>query len=346
MKVLKIAVISLCILVVLAVVVGVFLPSKVHVERATTIDSPPATVFALVNGFALYNRWSPWFKMDPEARYTFEGPAFGPGAKMSWVSDNQWVGTGSREITVAVPFEHVEVHMDFGEEGTAETAFDIEKVEGGTRIAWSFDTDFGWNLLGRYQGLFFDSWIGDKYEEGLDGLKEYAETLPNFDWSTMDFSVVELKAVPILYVHGETEATDAASIGQTFEAAYGTIATLMRRMGLKQAGAPLVFARPGGKKGFAFDAGIPYAGDITEAELETSSVQRGTTPPGRTIQAVHVGSYVGISESYLKVMAFMGAHGFQPSGDPWESYVSDPTVTPQDKMLTIISYPVDDPVFE
>lgn len=346
MKALKIAVVSISVLVALGVVVGVFLPSEVHVERTTTIDSPPATVFALVNGFALYNRWSPWFEMDPEARYTFEGPAFGPGAKMSWVSDNQWVGAGSREITVAVPFEHVEVQMDFGEEGSAETAFDIERVEDGTRIAWSFKTDFGWNLFDRYQGLFFDSWVGDKYEEGLAGLKKFAETLPNLDWSTMDFSVEEHNAVPILFVHGETDATDAASIGQAFEAAYGTIATLMRRMGLEQAGAPLVFARTGAKKGFAFDAGIPYSGDITEVQLEGSQVQRGATPPGRTIQAVHVGPYAGISESYLKVMAFMGAHGFEPSGDPWESYVSDPTVTPQEKLLTIISYPVSDPVFE
>lgn len=346
MKALKIAVITLLLLVIVAVVVGVFLPSELHVERTTTIESPPATVFALVNGFALYNRWSPWFKMDPEARYTFEGPAFGPGAKMSWTSDNPWVGAGSREITAAAPFEHVEVHTDFGEEGSAETSFDVEKVEGGTRITWNFDTDFGWNLFGRYQGLFFDSWVGDKYGEGLAGLKEYAETLPNLDWSTMDFSVEELKAVPILFVHGETDTADAASIGQALEAAFFTVATLMREMDLEQSGAPLAFPRTGGQTGFSFDAGIPYSGEITEAQLEDSPVQRGATPPGRTIQAVHVGPYAGILESYLKVMAFMGAHGFQPSSDPWESYVSDPTVTPQDKLLTIISYPVNDPVFE
>ena len=75
-------------------------------------------------------------------------------------------------------------------------------------------------------------------------------------------------------------------------------------------------------------------------------MQRGATPPGRVVQAVHVGPYAGISESYRKVMAFMGAHGFRPAGDPWESYVSDPTVTPAEELITIISYPVDDPVFE
>jgi hypothetical protein len=88
MKALKIILVTLLIVLTVLIVVGVFLPSNIHVERSTVIEAPQATVFTLVNGFALFNRWSPWFEMDPEARYTYEGPAFGPGARMSWISDN------------------------------------------------------------------------------------------------------------------------------------------------------------------------------------------------------------------------------------------------------------------
>jgi effector-binding domain-containing protein/uncharacterized protein YndB with AHSA1/START domain len=345
MKILKITLVTLLILVVLAVVVGVLLPSSVHIERSTMIDAPPATVFALVNGFALFNRWSPWFEMDPEARYNYEGPAFGPGAKMSLVSDNPQVGIGSQEIIASTPFERVEIHDDFLDEGFAETSFDLEKTENGTRITWSFDTDFGWNLFDRFQGLMLDTWVGGSYEQGLAKLKEIAEALPNADWSAMDITVNQRSAAPILFVHGQAEA-DAASIGRALDLAYGTIAEVMQRHNLEQTGAPMAFARSWGEAGFVFDAGIPYSGDITEAQLENSPVQRGATPPGRVVQAVHVGPYAGISESYRKMMAFMGAHGFEPAGDPWESYVSDPTVTSQDELITIISYPVHDPVFE
>jgi len=344
MKVLRIVLVILIFLVVLAVVVGVFLPSTVHVERSTVIDAPPATVFALVNGFALFNSWSPWFEMDPEARYSYEGPAFGPGAKMSWVSDDPRVGAGSQEITISTPFERVEIHDDFGGQ-TAETSFDMEKVESGARTTWTFDTDLGWDLIGRYRGLMLETWVGDSYESGLKKLKELAETFPNADWSAIDITVDQRVAGPILFVHGQATA-DAGSIGQALSEAYGTVADVMREHDLEQAGAPMAFARSWGKDGFVFDAGIPYSGDITEDELEDSPVQRGATPPGRVVQAVHVGAYTGISESYRKVLAFIGAHGFQPAGDPWESYVSDPTVTPQDELITIISYPVHDPVFE
>ncbi|RLE21974.1 MAG: hypothetical protein DRJ65_14885 [Acidobacteria bacterium] len=343
MKVLKLTLVTLLILAVLAVVVGLFLPSKVHIERSTVIDAPPATVFALVNGFALFNRWSPWFEMDPEARYNYEGPAFGPGAKMSWVSNE--LGTGSQEITTSTPFERVEVHGDFGEDGSAETYFDITKTDSGSQITWGSNTDFGWDLLGRYQGLMFDTLMGNAYSSGLNKLKEVAETFPNADWSAMDITVDDREAVAILFVHGQADA-NPASIGQALGKAYGTIAGMMQKRDLEQAGAPMAFARSWGEEGFVFDAGIPYTGDITEAQLEKSPVQRGATPPGRVIQGVHVGPYAGISESYRKVMAFMGAHGFSPAGDPWESYVSDPTVTSQEELITIISYPVHDPVFE
>ena len=345
MKVLKVTLVTLLILVVLAIVVGLFLPSKVHIERSTVIDVPPATVFALVNGYALFNRWSPWFEMDPEARYSYEGPAFGPGAKISWVSDNPHVGIGSQEITASIPFERVEIHLDFSDEGFAEASFDIKNTENGTQITWDLDTEFGWNLFDRYQGLMFDTWVGDSYEQGLAKLKELAETFPNADWSAMDITVNQLSATAILFVHGQAEP-DAASIGKALEEAYDTIAEVMQRHNLEQTGAPMAFARSWGEAGFVFDAGVPYSGDITENQLEKSPVQRGATPPGRVVQAVHIGPYAGISESYRKVMAFMGAHGFKPAGDPWESYVSDPTVTSQEELITIISYPVDDPVFE
>ena len=344
MKIFKTALVMLMILVVLAIVVGALLPSKVHVERSTVIKAPAATVFALVNGFALFNSWSPWFEKDPEARYSYEGPAFGPGAKISWVSDDPRVGAGSQEITTSTPFERVEIRDDFGGR-TAETSFDIEKVEGGTLTTWAFDTDLGWDLVGRYRGFMLDTMVGGSYEQGLEKLKELAETIPNADWSAINITVDQRKAEPILFVHGQA-TTDAGSIGQALAEAFGTVAEVMRQYHLEQAGAPMAFARSWGKGGFIFDAGIPYSGDITEDSLENSQVRRGATPPGRVVQAVHVGAYAGISESYRKVLAFMGAHGFQPAGDPWESYVSDPTVTPQDELITIISYPVHDPVFE
>jgi hypothetical protein len=52
-------------------------------------------------------KWSPWAALDPNAKYTIEGPEFGVGAKQSWIGDPKTVGSGSQEIVEVKPGESV-----------------------------------------------------------------------------------------------------------------------------------------------------------------------------------------------------------------------------------------------
>ena len=166
MKILKKILIALVALVALLLIVGLLLPSTSHIERSTVISAPQSTVFALVNGYTRFNDWSPWAEMDPEARYTREGPAQGVGAKQTWQSDDNKVGSGSQEITMSEPYRRVETALDFGPQGTAQAFFDLAPEGDAIRVVWGFDTSFGYNLIGRYFGLFFDSMLGPNYDKG------------------------------------------------------------------------------------------------------------------------------------------------------------------------------------
>ncbi|MEM8951205.1 MAG: SRPBCC family protein, partial [Pseudomonadota bacterium] len=81
---------GLVVLVVLAI--AYILPGSVHVKRTTVIDAAPGEVFALVNSFENFNRWSPWYERDPDGDYRIEGPEQGVGARMTWASDKPDVG--------------------------------------------------------------------------------------------------------------------------------------------------------------------------------------------------------------------------------------------------------------
>ena len=70
MAILKKIVLALVVLIVLLAAIGMMLPRNVHVERSIVIDAPPATVFALVDGYKQFNKWSPWAALDPNAKYT------------------------------------------------------------------------------------------------------------------------------------------------------------------------------------------------------------------------------------------------------------------------------------
>src|ERR1700676_1636756 len=96
------------ILIALAAIVVVFLgivalqPSDFRVVRAATLPAPPAAVFDQVNDFHNWEAWSPWAKLDPTAKNTFEGPSAGTGAIFKWAG-NAEVGEGCMTITESHP---------------------------------------------------------------------------------------------------------------------------------------------------------------------------------------------------------------------------------------------------
>ncbi len=78
------------------IVVGTILPARVQIEREILIEAYPATVFALVNDFQQFNRWSGWMDNDPNTRINISEPPSGVGASLSWAS--QIIGNGRLTI--------------------------------------------------------------------------------------------------------------------------------------------------------------------------------------------------------------------------------------------------------
>jgi len=158
----------------LLLIVGLVLPSKIHVERSITIAAPQGTVFSALNGLREFNKWSPWAKYDPNMTYTFSGPETGVGARMEWQSKE--MGNGSQEIIAVENDQRITVALDFGEMGKATAYYALQPAAASTQVTWGFDEDVGMNLLGRYFGLVMDSMIGKDYEKGLASLKSLLET--------------------------------------------------------------------------------------------------------------------------------------------------------------------------
>jgi hypothetical protein len=163
----------------LGLAVGLFLPNSTHVERSITTRASPATVYGIVSGFKRFNEWSPWFELDPQAKYTYAGPESGVGAKMAWASDKPSVGSGSQEIVSVEPGQVVKTRLEFGGQGPSMSTLTIAPADGGSRIVWAFDTRFEGDYFGRYMGLMFDRFLGKDYEKGLSKLKTIAEATPS-----------------------------------------------------------------------------------------------------------------------------------------------------------------------
>src|SRR3954470_4603565 len=87
-------------------------PDEFKLARATAIPAPAAAVFAQVNDLHAWEAWSPWAKLDPNSKSTYEGPGAGVGAVMRW-SGNKKVGQGSMTIIESRPNELVQFKLEF-----------------------------------------------------------------------------------------------------------------------------------------------------------------------------------------------------------------------------------------
>ena len=156
-------------------IVALFLPTKIRVQRLISIRATPERIFEELNTVKNWEKWSPWHKLDPQMKLTYEGPASGVGAKYVWESQQKSVGSGSLTITESVPNEKVYTAMDFRDQGQATGAFLLNKDDQNTTVVWSMETDLGKNPVARYFGFFIKKMIGPQFEQGLQKLKDLCE---------------------------------------------------------------------------------------------------------------------------------------------------------------------------
>lgn len=338
MKVLKGLLVLIVFLVLGLVGIGFMLPNQAHVERSVTIEAPPAVVFTVLNGFRHFNQWSPWAELDPNTAYVYEGPVQGVGAKMSWTSAEQSVGSGSQEILESEPYQRIKLRLVFsGFDSDSTASYELKPEGQGTLLTWSNDTDFKGSLLGRYFGLMLDGMIGKDYENGLAALKAFAEGLPKADFSSQPIEVVETTAVPVAYVSAEAGPEVALA---TLEAAYDTLQAFLPVAGRTQAGAPIAITREYDEtSGFwKFDAAIPL--DAPCEPAEAGGVQCGQTYAGTALKTTHLGAPETSAASYYGLIAYQTAAGWETDGDPWEHYVTDRASVPETELRTDIYWPV------
>ncbi|WP_299591916.1 SRPBCC family protein [uncultured Microbulbifer sp.] len=159
----------------LLVLAGFLFPRVATTERSVYIAEPPQVVFPYLNNFRNFNKWSPWYQIDPETEYSYEGFPEGNGAVMKWTSDDPSVGNGSQTITASEPYSRVATALDFGAQGQANAEFTLQPQGSGTNVTWSFSSEMGGSPIARWMGLMVSRMVGQSFEQGLQKLKSTVE---------------------------------------------------------------------------------------------------------------------------------------------------------------------------
>lgn len=168
-------------LVLLLAVAGVLVyaamqPDSFQVHRTATIQAPPEKIIAYLEDFHQWGLWSPYEKLDPSMKRTFQGPDKGVGAVYEW-SGNSQAGSGRMEIRRVDPASRVVIQLDFTSpfeaHNTAE--FALAPAAGGTQVTWTMSGPQPYVAKVMCVFVSMDRMVGKDFEAGLQSLKSLAE---------------------------------------------------------------------------------------------------------------------------------------------------------------------------
>ena len=160
-------------LIVVLLVVIALQSAEYRIERKALISASTDVVFAQVNDFHKWDAWSPWAKLDPGIKQTYEGSPAGEGSVYSW-SGNKKVGEGRMTLTDSRPNELVRIRLEFLKPfaSTAMTEFTFKPEGNQTAVTWSMSGKNG--FMAKAFSLFMncDKMVGDQFEKGFANLQK------------------------------------------------------------------------------------------------------------------------------------------------------------------------------
>lgn len=175
MKIVKRILLVLLVLVLAAVVIGFLMPGSRKIERSVAMGVPAMAIYGQINELKNWPNWSPWYKLDPNAKIVYSEPSSGLNAWYTWESDNKNVGKGKMTIVEVQDNGYIKTKLEFDGMKEAYGYFRLEPQGESTQVTWGLDAEFGNNPIFRLMGPMMDKMLGETFTQGLTGLEAAAK---------------------------------------------------------------------------------------------------------------------------------------------------------------------------
>jgi hypothetical protein len=326
------------------VILALFLPSSARVERSIEVGNPITQVYDTLNGFKRYNTWQPWSAVDPNTRFALEGADAGVGSKVLWRSFNNAVGDGSLEIVESEPDAMIRMALDNNWRGKNKTmAFKLEQnaQTNAVSIVWTIDVEYGWDLIGRFAGLYLNGRVGELMNSGLGRLASFIATIPNVDYSQVEVNVADSTPVDYIYLGASVPAAprqwdEAESL---MIAAWDSVDKFVADNKLEVLGPRRRIINVLGEETNDFNLSVPVA---PHTMVPTAPIATGRWAGGRVITTQYRGHRVGLQKARDMLRAYAMTHGFEYERELsglWEEWL--PETDPENpQYLTNVYLPI------
>lgn len=327
--------ISMLLVAIVFVVIGLFLPSKRTFEYSVETNRPMATVNDLFTGFSRFRDWNTMFRQDPRLTSEVSGPEMGIGAKFDYRSNNRMIGSGSWEVVESVPGELVRYRLMNESRGRDKTmTVRLERTGQNNRnvkITQQYSVLYGWDLFGRYSGLYVSRNVGDDMKRGLDKFSTFLATIPKFDYTqhSNPLAFVDMSAQDVLLV--ETTANRSnEEIATAMANQVSWITKVMAANGLVADGPLRIVTNEFTTASYGFDVVQPVRRATTEAGTPAAErmsltlegpVSYDQTAARKLATTEFTGPSPGLPRVRDLLRAWSNTHGRDTEDRPFEEYL-------------------------
>lgn len=196
MKFVKRFFIAVFVIIVLALLAGLFMKKDYNIERSVSINAPKDAVFNYIKVLKNQDYYSAWNKKDPAMKKDYKGTDAQVGFVYSW-EGNKDVGKGEQEIKGIKEGERVDFELRFKEPyEMTNSAYMTTESEGPnqTKVKWGFDgkMPYPMNVMMPFMGM--DNALGTELQAGLNDLKAILEKAPAAAPATVDTTSMQKTA--------------------------------------------------------------------------------------------------------------------------------------------------------
>ena len=129
-----------------------------------------------------------------------------------------------------------------------------------------------------------------------------------------------------------------SGLGALFDEVFPRLPTAITTQGAQPVGVPFARYHNGDPKAFDVETGIAFIGSVTSP----SGAKISELPGGPAAKVLHIGTYETLHDEYARIERWIADQGKKPGIGPWECYVDDPSITPQEKVRTEVYWPIAD----
>ena len=324
--------ISLAIVAGLFLVVALVLPSSRHLVEKVETNRKLTIAFDSLNSLRRFKDWNPLVLRDPRVQMTLSGPDSGVGARLDYVSKEEGLGKGSWEITESVSREKVSFKIDNEERGTNKrTSFSFKPTGRNNRnveITQSYDVDYGWNLLGRYAGMYVSRHIGDDMKLGLSRIVGMLAAVPNVDYAVSGSKMTGLKVADrpvedLLFVNAGNVERGNSQIQASITANAEWLKRVMEANGLEAVGPLRIISTELGRETYNFDVAQAVRkkdGSAVGKPSLQGPVQHVQNPAAKVATAAYTGYMAELDNVRNALRAWALTNGHEVVDRPYESY--------------------------